>query len=95
MPIINSVINWIMKKRIHQIELFMKYPGEVQAEWLKKLLSTAKHTEFGKQYSFEDINSYETFKERTCQMVCQVVGYYGCQEQIYTCEQTVLGRVPF
>ncbi len=64
MPIINSVINWIMKKRIHQIELFMKYPEEVQSEWLKKLLSTAKYTEFGKQYGFENIDSYETFRER-------------------------------
>ncbi len=64
MPIINSVINWIMKKRIHQIELFMKYPKEVQSEWLKKLLSAAKHTEFGKQYSFGDIEHYETFRER-------------------------------
>ncbi len=64
MPIINSVINWIMKKRIHQIELFMKYPEEVQSEWLKQLLYTAKHTEFGKQYGFEDIDRYERFTER-------------------------------
>src|SRR5258706_290318 len=32
MQIINSILTWVMKKRIHQIELFMKYPHEVQDE---------------------------------------------------------------
>ena len=53
-----------MKKRIHQIELFMKYPMDVQDETLKKLLTTARYTEFGKRYSFEDIVNYEDFKSR-------------------------------
>ena len=64
MQIINSILTWVMKKRIHQIELFMKYPLDVQDETLKKLLSTARYTEFGKRYSFEDIVNYEDFKSR-------------------------------
>lgn len=53
-----------MKKRIHQIELFMKYPQEVQDELLKQLLDFAAQTEFGKQYRFSKINSYEEFREQ-------------------------------
>lgn len=64
MPIINSVVNWVMKKRIHQIDLFMKYPAEVQAEWLKKLLDTAKQTSFGSAHDFASIDNYDTFRER-------------------------------
>lgn len=64
MAFINSFISWIMKKRIHQIELFMKYPHEVQGEWFRKLISYAKNTEFGRQYDFKSISSYETFRER-------------------------------
>lgn len=64
MPIFNSILTWVMKKRIHQIELFMKYPHEVQSEIFKKLLQTAKNTEFGKKYGFADIQNYETYKER-------------------------------
>ena len=30
MALFNSIMSWVMKKRIHQIELFMKYPLEVQ-----------------------------------------------------------------
>ncbi len=62
MSIINSIASWLMQKRMHQIELFMKYPLEVQDEWLKKLLKQAKDTEFGKAHGFEHINNYEQYK---------------------------------
>ncbi|MBI3481816.1 MAG: GH3 auxin-responsive promoter family protein [Bacteroidetes bacterium] len=64
MQILNSILTWVMKKRIHQIELFMKYPDEVQEEVLKRLLSTASFTEFGRKYSFDEIVNYEDFKRR-------------------------------
>lgn len=53
-----------MKKRIHQIELFMKYPHDVQDELFKKLIHQAKHTEFGMAHDFSSINSYEKYTER-------------------------------
>lgn len=64
MAIINSVITWIIKKRIHQIDLFMKYPHDVQEEWFKKLLHAGKETEFGKKYNFDSIRNYEQYRER-------------------------------
>ena len=36
-PLFNSVASWFLKKRIHQIELFRKFPNEVQQEVLRKL----------------------------------------------------------
>ncbi|WP_191907053.1 GH3 auxin-responsive promoter family protein [Adhaeribacter soli] len=53
-----------MKKRIHQIELFRQYPHDVQHETFQSLLSTAKNTEWGKRYAFEEIKSWETFAQR-------------------------------
>lgn len=53
-----------MKKRIHQIELFMKYPHDVQGEIFKRLLKTASNTEFGKKYDFKSINNLETYQNR-------------------------------
>ncbi|NQV01736.1 MAG: GH3 auxin-responsive promoter family protein [Bacteroidia bacterium] len=64
MEILNAVISWLMKKRIHQIELFLKYPHDVQREWLKKLLHTARDTELGQTYEFKSIQSPEVFRER-------------------------------
>ncbi|MEG3657376.1 GH3 auxin-responsive promoter family protein [Arenibacter palladensis] len=66
MPItlFNSIASWLLKKRYHQIELFLKYPEEVQDEVLHQLLSFAEDTEIGRKYDFESIASYETFAER-------------------------------
>ncbi|WP_026902975.1 GH3 auxin-responsive promoter family protein [Pedobacter glucosidilyticus] len=64
MTIVNSFLNWIMKKRMHQIELFMKYPNEVQEEWLNTLVNSAENTEWGKLYDYKSIENERQFKER-------------------------------
>lgn len=64
MGLINSILTWAMKKRIHQIEFFIKYPNEVQDELLKRLLYTARNTEFGKKHEFASIERYDQFRER-------------------------------
>ena len=51
-PFVNTIISWFLKKRKHQMELFIKYPIDVQNELLEELLHTAKNTEVGKQYDF-------------------------------------------
>jgi hypothetical protein len=61
MALINSVLSWLMKQRIHQIELFIKYPLEVQSDWLKSLLVSARNTEWGKKYDFRSIDTPEKF----------------------------------
>lgn len=63
-PIVNSILSWFLKKRKHQVELFLKYPKEVQEELLFKLLKTAKNTAFGKQYNFDKITSYSDFSKQ-------------------------------
>lgn len=63
-PIINSIASWVLKQRIHQIELFLKYPNEVQDELLMNLIRQCDETVIGKKYDFESIKSYQTFAER-------------------------------
>jgi hypothetical protein len=66
MPIqlINSFASWVLKQRIHQIELFIKYPNEVQEELLMNLIQSSKNTVLGKDYDYASINSYATFADR-------------------------------
>jgi hypothetical protein len=64
MEIINSIMSWVMKKRIHDIDLFLKYPVEVQNEIFSNLIKTARKTDFGREYSFGDIKNLKAFKER-------------------------------
>ena len=58
---LNTVTTWFLKKRMHQIELFKKYPLEVQNEVLINLLKNAENTEFGKKYNFNSIKDYSSF----------------------------------
>lgn len=46
------------------MELFIKYPIEVQQEIFLKNLSKAKNTEWGKRYDFNSISTYEEFTNR-------------------------------
>ncbi len=64
MSILNSIASWLMKKRMHQIELFIKYPHDVQNEWLNALVKQAQHTEFGTKHGFQSIDSYDDFKSQ-------------------------------
>jgi hypothetical protein len=64
MGLINSILTWVMKKRIHQIELFIKYPHEVQEELFRKLIQSGEETEFGKTYGFNDIRNHRQYRKR-------------------------------
>lgn len=59
----NSIFAWVIKKRLHQIELFRKYPEDVQQELFEKLIEQGTQTVYGKQYHFHQIQSYSDFKE--------------------------------
>ena len=63
-PLVHSIASWFLKKRIHQMELFIKYPQEVQNELLTHLVEKAKDTEYGQQYDFASIKNYTHFAER-------------------------------
>ena len=60
----NSIFSWVMKKRLHQIELFMKYPFEVQNDVLEKLLAAGAQTEFRKIHHLPEVTFYREFVER-------------------------------
>lgn len=64
MGLINSILTWVMKQRIHQIELFIKYPDEVQDELFRKLIYDARFTEFGQKFNFSSITTYEEYRNR-------------------------------
>lgn len=81
-PLFHSIASWALKKRITQIELFVKYPNETQQEVLIKLLNTAKNTEIGKKYKFNSIENYEDFKNRL-----PIVKYEEISKSIERCRQ--------
>ena len=49
---------------MHQIELFEKYPAEVQNDVLSNLVDKAKNTIIGRDFGFSSIKSYEDFSKK-------------------------------
>ena len=92
MPILNSIMTWVMKKRIHQMELFMRYPLEVQDELLKRLLLSGRPTEFGELYNFDEIVHYEDFKRKVPISTYEDLSPYI--ERIMRGEQNILWPTP-
>ena len=64
MPILSSIVNWLNIKRIHQIDLFRRYPADVQREGLISLLDWAKNTVFGAAHKFSEIRTPEQFQQQ-------------------------------
>jgi hypothetical protein len=63
MAIISSIAAWFLKKRYHQIELFIEYPLDVQNEILTELLFRAQDTEWGLKYDYATIKSYNEYRK--------------------------------
>lgn len=64
MSFINAIASWYLKKRIYQIELFIKHPVETQMEVFHRLISTASATDWGRKYGYGDMVSIKQFQER-------------------------------
>lgn len=62
MPLLNSVINWLNVKRIYQIELYGKYPREIQQEVFTNLMLSASNTEWGIKYKYGSISSISEYQ---------------------------------
>jgi hypothetical protein len=52
----------VLKRRISQIERFIKFPHETQEELLKKLISKGRNTVWGKYYGYSGIQKLEDYK---------------------------------
>jgi len=88
MAILNSIINWLNIKRMSQIELFRKYPVDVQLETLYKLLKKNRETEWGKNYGFNSIDTASDFKNRVPLSDYNSLTPYI--NRIRNCEQNIL-----
>lgn len=58
---VNSLMNWLMKRRIPKIENYRDHPIECQHEILREHLDLCAKTQIGKKYGFDKIKTYEDF----------------------------------
>jgi len=73
---------------MNQIELFKKYPVDVQKEQLINLIKLAKDTEWGIKYDYKSIDSFEKYKQRI--PIQPYPGFMAYIERIRQGEQNIL-----
>jgi hypothetical protein len=88
MEIINSILTWALKKRIVQIEHFIKHPHDVQEELRQNLLKDNKNTEYGKKFGFDSIQSRSEFQSKIPLVTYEQIFPYV--EKMMAGEQNVL-----
>lgn len=54
-------MRWYLAQRYKGIQHFMQHPHEVQHKLLRRFVNTAAHTQWGKQYGFDQIKTYADF----------------------------------
>lgn len=64
MKVLNSIITWVFKQRIGQVEFFIDNPHTTQKKIFNDILQMARHTEFGRTYDFSTIKNWNTYQER-------------------------------
>jgi hypothetical protein len=64
MPFINNILKWVNFKRMHQIDIFKKYPVDAQKETLFDLITQAKPTVWGKEHHFKSIKTITDFQKQ-------------------------------
>lgn len=88
MSFIASIVSWLNTKRLHQIDLFRRFPFEVQEETLFKLIEKGKSTLIGKEFNFDSIKSIHDFQRQV-----PIVDYEGVKpyvERLRKGEQNLL-----
>ncbi len=63
MSLLNTIIVFIMKNRQKRIQKFINEPLKTQEKTLDHLIQKASATEFGIEYGFNKIKSYDDFKK--------------------------------
>ena len=64
MDLLTKAISPVFTARQRKIKLFGKQLDDIQCRQFRHLLNTAKNTEWGKRYGFNDISGYKDFRER-------------------------------
>ncbi len=64
MEVLNTFMAWLFKSRLGQIENFKQNPIAVQDSLFRQLIEAGKKTEFGKEFHFSKIKTYEDFAKQ-------------------------------
>ena len=87
---VNKILSGYFAARCGRIDNIMNNPLECQRFVLKNLLTSAKHTQYGRQYGFDSVANYEQFAQQT--PINDYQSLYPYIEKMIKGEKNVLWR---
>jgi hypothetical protein len=63
MSLFNSILSFPLARRLSDIELFKKYPADVQMEMFFYLIDKAQDTDWGQSHNFTEVNKTKDYTE--------------------------------
>ena len=88
MKLLNSIITWIFRKRIGDVEEFVNHPHTTQKNLFHDLIAKGKTTEYGKKYNFSSIRSFSDYQQNV--PITNYEDIYPYIERIMKGEQEIL-----
>lgn len=62
--LVNTAVRQYLRVRMQRIERYMFRPEATQERWFRKLVETARHTEFGRRHHFSSIRTVDDFRRQ-------------------------------
>jgi len=62
--LVHKIASWVLKRRMEEIENFSRHPHKTQELVLSRLIQRARDTQWGKEYGYNDIHSFEHFRSQ-------------------------------
>ena len=88
MSIVNSILKAYLKRRIGQIELFMKNPHDIQERIFKQLISQGRGTVWGNKHDYSSIRNLEDYRRNVPVSTYEQI--YPYIEQMLKGQQNIL-----
>lgn len=88
LPFLHLVASWNLKRRIYQIENFIKNPHQVQEATLLRLIKAASLTQWGKKHRYDTLTSLTDFQR--CVPISTYEDLYPYIQQMLEGEEDIL-----
>ena len=86
--LVHKIASWFLKRRVEQIEHFIRYPQETQEGQLLRLIERAQLTSWGEKYGYADIQSLEAFRQQV--PISSYESFYPYLERAFKGESNVI-----
>lgn len=88
MKMLNSIITWVFRQRLSDVQRFIDYPHQSQEKVFLELIKKGRQTEYGRKYDFENIQTFSDYQQKV--PICNYESMFPYIQRIMNGEQSIL-----